>query len=265
MSDKGIKMAVSGKGGVGKTTLAALLARRLAAGGKRVLAVDADPVPSLAGALGISEHIEPISDMSEFIYERTGAEPGTMGGFFKMNPRVDDIPERFAAVKDGVHLIVMGSVDHGGSGCVCPESVLLKNLVQHVVFYEDDALVMDMEAGVEHLGRATARAVNLMLVVVEPGARSLEAARLVKKLAADIGLGRVAAAANKVRGEGDLEIIRKGLGDIELIGSMPYEPAFIEADLAGQPPFTDGMPENLSRLLDDIVKYAAVSRGTATR
>lgn len=256
MSDKGLKLAVSGKGGVGKTTLAALLARHLAAGGKRVLAVDADPVPCLAAALGIALPIEPIVNMNDLIYERTGAQPGTMGGFFRMNPRVDDIPERFATVKDGVHLIVMGTVDHGGSGCVCPESVLLKNLVQHLVLYENDALVMDMEAGVEHLGRATAKAVNLMLVVVEPGARSLEAARTVKRLAADIGLTRVAAVANKVRGDGDLEIIRRGLGDIDLLGGMPYDPAFIEADLAGRPAFADGIPGHLESLLRDIVELA---------
>ncbi|RME23950.1 MAG: carbon monoxide dehydrogenase [Deltaproteobacteria bacterium] len=247
-----MKLAVSGKGGVGKTTFAALVARHLAQEGMKVLAVDADPVPSLAQALGIEQQVEPIANMHELIHERTGAQPGTFGGFFKMNPRVDDIPERFSARKGNIRLIVMGTVDHGGSGCVCPESVLLKNLVQHIVLYRDEALVMDMEAGVEHLGRATAKAVDKMIVVVEPGGRSLEAAKRIKQLATEIGLRNVVAVANKVRGEGDMKLIREALGDIPLMGGMEYDQAFVEADLSGKPPFADGVPEKLRPLLDSV-------------
>jgi CO dehydrogenase maturation factor len=254
----GIKIAVSGKGGVGKTTVAALLVRHLAASGKRVLAIDADPVASLGGALGIADHekIKPIADMKDLIFERTGSKPGTMGGFFKMNPKVDDIPEKFSAKKGNIHLMVMGTVDHGGSGCVCPESVLLKNLVQHLLLYQDDALVLDMEAGVEHLGRATAKAVGLLLTVVEPGARSIQAAKMIRGLAADIGLEKLAVVANKVRGPGDQRAIEKALSGFDVLGHLPYDQKLVEADLAGKLAYEEGVPENVRAVMEAIVSKA---------
>jgi CO dehydrogenase maturation factor len=255
-----IKIAVSGKGGVGKTTVAALLVRHLAASGKRVLAIDADPVASLGGALGMADHekIKPIADMKDLIFERTGAKPGTMGGFFKMNPKVDDIPEKFSARQDNIHLMVMGTVDHGGSGCVCPESVLLKNLVQHLLLFQDDALVLDMEAGVEHLGRATAKAVGLMLVVVEPGARSIQAARMIRDLAADIGLEKLAVVANKVRGPEDEKAITSALEGFSVLGFLPYDPALVEADLAGRLAYDgpEGVPAPVRSVLDAAVSFS---------
>ncbi len=260
MTEKAVKIAVSGKGGVGKTTLAALLCKYLESTGRRVLAVDADPVASLGAALGIVDHkkIEPIAKMQELIFERTGVKPGTMGGFFKMNPRVDDIPDRFSAKQGNIHLMVMGTVDHGGSGCVCPESVLLKNLVQHLLLYRNDALVLDMEAGVEHLGRATAKAVGLMITVVEPGSRSIQAAKMVKALSADIGLNQVVAVANKVRDEKDRAAIEKALGDLPLLGSLPYDQNLVEADLAGQGILTDSkaIPPHVVTLMESIVEQA---------
>jgi CO dehydrogenase maturation factor len=253
-----IKIAVSGKGGVGKTTVAALLVRHLAAAGKRVLAIDADPVASLGAALGIEDHekITPIADMKDLIFERTGAKPGTMGGFFKMNPKVDDIPDKLAAKQDNIHLMVMGTVDHGGSGCVCPESVLLKNLVQHLLLYEDDALVLDMEAGVEHLGRSTAKAVGLMLVVVEPGARSIRAAKMIRGLAADIGLDKLAVVANKVRGPEDAEAIDKALAGFEVLGHLPYDQKLVEADLAGRRAYEEGVPDEVRTIMEAVVSKA---------
>ena len=253
-----IKIAVSGKGGVGKTTVAALLVRHLAASGKRVLAIDADPVASLGGALGIKDHekIQPIADMKDLIFERTGAKPGTMGGFFKMNPKVDDIPEKLAARQDNIHLMVMGTIDHGGSGCVCPESILLKNLVQHLLLYQDDALVLDMEAGVEHLGRSTAKAVGLMLVVVEPGARSIQAARMIRGLAADIGLLNLAVVANKVRGPEDEAAIEKALAGFEVLGHLPYDQKLVEDDLAGRRAYEEGVPDNVRAVMEAIVSKA---------
>lgn len=234
-----MKIAVSGKGGVGKTTLAALLIKYFRDQGKKVLAVDADPDANLAVALGIPNPraITPISEMKELVAERTESTPGKMGGFFKMNPRVDDIPERFSVSLDGVKLMVMGGVKRGGSGCVCPESVLLRTLITHLVLFRDEVVVMDMEAGIEHLGRATARAVDKLIVVVEPGRRSIETAHHVRQLAKDIGLERIVVVGNKVRSEADKEYLIQNLPDFHLLGFLPFDEKVIEADLKGLAPY----------------------------
>ena len=157
------------KGGVGKTTFSALLAQAYADVGRDVLAVDADPSPCLAGALGFPDEklakLNPIAEMDALIEERTGAKPGTVGGFFTINPRVDDIPERFSVLHRGVRLLESGSVDLGGSGCICPEAAMLKTLFTHLMFRQDDVLLLDMYAGVEHLGRATARAASAGVMI----------------------------------------------------------------------------------------------------
>jgi len=234
-----MKIAVSGKGGVGKTTLAALLIDYFRRQGKKVLAVDADPDANLALALGIAdpETITPLSDMKEMIAERTESTPGKMGGFFKMNPKVDDIPEKFSRQLNGIKLIVMGGVKKGGSGCICPESVLLRTLMTHMVLLRDEVVVMDMEAGIEHLGRATAKGVDWLIVVVEPGRRSIETARQVKKLAQDLGLTKLAVVANKVRSESDKEFLQKSITDLPILGFLPFDEKVIEADLSGRPPY----------------------------
>jgi len=234
-----MKIAISGKGGVGKTTLAALLINYFRDQGKKVLAVDADPDANLALALGVPdpEAITPLSQMKEMIAERTDSQPGSTGGFFKMNPKVDDIPEKYARQLDGIKLIVMGGVKKGGSGCICPESVLLRTLVTHLVLLRDEVVVMDMEAGIEHLGRATATGVDKLLIVVEPGRRSIETAHHVKKLAGEIGLNKVAVVANKVRGPADQEFLTKNLPDLPILGFIPFNEQIIEADLKGVPPY----------------------------
>jgi CO dehydrogenase maturation factor len=232
------KIAITGKGGVGKTTLAALLARAAKSRGYSVLAVDADPDPNLAMALGIAgsarDAIVPLSEMNDLIEERTGAKKGSMGAYFKMNPRVDDIPDRFAVDSDGVRLVVMGSVDTGGSGCVCPESVLLKAFVTHLLLRSDEFVVLDMEAGVEHLGRGTAQSVDALIIVIEPGQRSIQTARTIKRLADDLGIQRMLIVANKLHEPAEEAVLKEALPDFEFLGSLPYSEAVQRAELAGE-------------------------------
>jgi CO dehydrogenase maturation factor len=234
-----MKIAISGKGGVGKTTFAAFLIRALADEGKRVLAIDADPDANLAQALGVknSDEIVPISQMKELIEDRTGAKAGTMGQFFKLNPKVDDLPEKLSIEVDGVRVMVMGSVKTGGAGCVCPESILLKNLVRHIVLARDEAVVMDMEAGLEHLGRGTAMSVDRLVVVVEPGRRSIETAHQIRKLAGDIGIKHLSFVGNKIRSDKDRDFLLKQMPDFHFLAFIPYLTGIIEADLEGRPPY----------------------------
>lgn len=232
-----MKIAISGKGGVGKTTLAALLAQAYADAGRNVLAADADPSPCLAGALGFPDELRaelhPIAEMEDLIYERTGAKPGTTGGFFTLNPRVDDIPERFSVSHRGVRLLEMGSVDLGGSGCICPESALLKTLFTHLLFRKDDILILDMYAGVEHLGRATVDFVDAMLIVVEPTRRSLGTAAQIKALANDIGLTRLWLVGNKVRNGDEAAFLEAETPGIPVLGTLPADLGVQEADRLG--------------------------------
>src|SRR5512134_3537799 len=234
-----MKLAITGKGGVGKTTLTALLAQMYADMGKQVLAVDADPSPCLAGALGfpqeLREELKPIAEMDALIEERTGAKPGTVGGFFTLNPRVDDIPERFSVLHRGVRLLEMGSVDIGGSGCICPESAMLKTLFTHLLFREDEMLLLDMYAGVEHLGRATVDFVDAMLVVVEPTRRSLGTAVQIKTLAEHIGLTRLWLVGNKVRNDDEAAFLESESPGMPLLGTLPADMGVQEADRLGIP------------------------------
>ncbi len=236
-----MKIAIGGKGGVGKTTLTALLAQTYAARGRDVLVVDSDPSPSLAGALAfppdLVAQLRPIAEMDELIEERTGAKPGASGGFFTLNPRVDDLPDRFSISHEGVRLLEMGSVESGGAGCICPESAMLKTLFTHLLFRKDDVLLFDMYAGVEHLGRATVDFVDTMLVVVEPTRRSLATANQIKKLAEDIGLTRVWLVGNRIRNDEDVAFLERERGELPLLGNLPDDPGVIEADRAGTSAF----------------------------
>ncbi|MBU1171641.1 MAG: AAA family ATPase [Proteobacteria bacterium] len=252
----GLKIAVGGKGGVGKTTITSLLARLMAKHDqtKSVIAIDADPVSNLAAGLGIPEDkpITPIAELSDLIAERTGAKPGTMGGFFTLNPKVDDIPERFSLERDGVKLLVMGTVQRGGSGCICPESTVLKALMLHLVLVRDEIVLMDMEAGVEHLGRATSASVDALLIVVNPGARSRVAANHIKKLGTDLGIKRLLVIGNRIKSPEDEQLIRTSLPDFEFLGFIPEMSEVFEADKKGVRPFDEDISD-VPQAVKDIV------------
>lgn len=231
-----MKIAVSGKGGVGKTFLSALLAQIFAQSGYSVLAIDADPDANLAATLGFPEpeKIIPISEMKDLVEERTGARPGRRDVYFKLNPKVDDLPEKYAVRRGGIRLMVMGQVKQGGSGCYCPENVLLQALVNHLVLERNEVVILDMVAGIEHLGRATARAVDKLIIVVEPGRRAVETAHRIKKLAEDIGIKNIAVVGNKVRNQSDKEFIVSSLPNFNFLGFIPYDQAIVDADLANR-------------------------------
>ncbi|MDR1394958.1 MAG: AAA family ATPase [Deltaproteobacteria bacterium] len=230
-----MKLAVSGKGGVGKTTLAATLAYLFKEHGAKVLAIDADPDANLAGALGFKDlsGLVPISQMTELVAERTGSEPGTYGTFFSINPKVDDLPDTLAKEINGIRFMTLGGVKKGGGGCICPESVLLKSLVMNLVLTRDEAVIMDMEAGLEHLGRATSTGVDALIAVAEPGQRSLETVRTIKKLCGDLGLRKVYAVGNKVRNQADRDFISHNAGGVPILGFIPYADSIIDSDRLG--------------------------------
>lgn len=250
-----MKLAITGKGGVGKTTLASTLARLYADEGRTVLAADVDPDANLGLALGLSQEevdaIVPISKMRTLVEERTGANAANT--FFKLNPYVADIPEKFSRDINGVKLLVMGTVDVGGSGCVCPEHVMLKAVLANLTYRKNDVVIMDMEAGLEHLGRGTAANMDEFVVVVEPGARSVQTYRNVKRLAADLGVKQVRVVANKVRDERDEAFIVSAIPEEDFLGCIHYNPEIIDADRQGRSPY-----DFSSAAIEEIKKIKAI-------
>ena len=244
-----MKVAITGKGGVGKTTFAAVLARLYADEGHKVLCADADPDANLGLALGFSEktlsEITPITEMKEMINERTGADQ--FGKFFKINPKVDDLPDMLAKEEHGVKLLLLGTVKEAGTGCVCPENVILKRLLSHLIVQRDDVVIMDMEAGLEHLARGTTDMVDQFIVVVEPGARSVQTYHSVQRLAADLGIHQVNVVANKVHDEEDEEFIRENVPAEDLLGIIHYDDQVGEADRRSAAPY-----EVAQRTVDEI-------------
>ncbi|MBI5115368.1 AAA family ATPase [Candidatus Poribacteria bacterium] len=235
-----MKVAIVGKGGVGKTTVAGTLARMLADDGYRVMAIDADPDANLASALGcvpeIARAITPIADMKDFIRERTGSGEG-FGGVFKLNPKVDDIPDKFSRDVEGVKFLVMGSLDTGGTGCLCPENIVLRRFLEEVLEYREETVILDMEAGLEHLGRGTARAVDLLIIVVEPGQRSIETARAIMKLATDLGIQSMRLVMNKVVDKADADLLTQNFKADQILGYISYDRELMRLDREGQAPY----------------------------
>lgn len=237
-----MNIAITGKGGVGKTMLASILAHLYAEDGRDVIAVDADPDANLASALGIPrdevEMIRPITAMTELIQERTGAKRGSMGGTFVLNPKVDDLPENVGYRMNRIILLTMGKVKEAASGCYCPENVLLRNLLRYLIMKRSEVVIVDMEAGIEHLTRGTAEAVDAFIVVVEPGQRSVQTARTVFAMAGQLGVKKVFVVANKVRGGGDVAFIEREIGSCYLVGSIRYSDAIMKSDMNGVAPYT---------------------------
>lgn len=250
-----MKIAITGKGGVGKTTFAATLARLYAEEGKTVLAADVDPDANLGLALGFPEElldsIIPISKMRKLVEERTGASAGNQ--FYKLNPKVDDIPDTYSKTYNGVKLLTLGTVETGGGGCVCPEHVMLRRILSHLILRSNDVVIMDMEAGLEHLGRGTCSEMEQFVVVIEPGARSVQTYKNVKRLAEDLGIKKVRVVANKVRSTEDEGFIRSRIPAEDLLGFIHYNAEVIDADRQGRSPY------DMSRTAtDEIRKIKAI-------
>lgn len=250
-----MKIAISGKGGTGKTTIASLLAHCFQSAGYQVLAVDADPDANLASAIGFLPEtvssIIPISQQRKLIEERTGAKAGQFGQLFKMNPRVEDIPEEFSLSFRGIRLLVMGGVQKGGEGCACPENVLLRKLLSEIVLNRGEVVIMDMEAGIEHLGRGTSRAIDKMVIVVEPGLRSLQTAQKIMKLSRDIGIQSFGIVVNKIQDESQKHWVFRHIPESLILGTLSYNKSIPQAEL-NEKPLVDVLDDELKKEMDVI-------------
>jgi len=251
-----MKIAITGKGGVGKTTFAAGLIKYFAIRGRSVFAIDADPDTNLALTLSFPDpsSITPLIEMKSLIEERTGAKPGDISSYFKLNPKVDDIPDKYFAKHDGIKLAIMGTVRGGGMGCTCPENAFLRSLLSHLLLEREEVVVLDMEAGIEHLGRGTARAVDRLIVVVEPGKKSVETAFRIRKLASQIGLKDISVVGNKIRGEKDKNYLLKSMADFNFLGFISFDEGIIEADLNSFSPWEKGklFRKEIERIVENL-------------
>ncbi len=235
----GAKIAIGGKGGVGKTTVCAILAQLFAENGYDVLAIDADPDVNLASAFGIphEQSPEPLIKMKELIAERTGTGKDTLGAYFKLNPKVSDVPEEYWHETNGLKLLVLGAITQAGAGCACPEGAFLKALLTHTMLQRKEVVMVDLAAGVEFMGRASVQGIDALVLVVEPGSRSIETANKMAQMARKLGIGLVGAIVNKVAEPSQADLIESQLKDVVLLGTIKYSRALLEADLKRTPVF----------------------------
>ncbi len=272
MVGKSVKIAIAGKGGVGKTTISGTLSRLLAKDGLKVYAIDADPAMNLWISLGIDkknvESASPLSENDILVEERTGAKPGSIGGVFSLTPKVNDISEKYGVSgPDGVKLLILGTVKSGGIGCMCPANSLLKALMRHLLISQNDAVVLDMEAGLEHLGRGVVKGVDVLINVVEPSYRSIQTSIRVKKLADELEVENVIVVGNRITNQKEENFLRnefKALNQ-DLLSIIPYDPAIPEAEMNGEAPIDYNPTSPAMNALIDLEmklkeKYVKISR-----
>lgn len=254
----GTKIAIGGKGGVGKTTVTAVWAQLFADDGLEVLAIDADPNSNLASAFGIpsDETPTPLIEMKQLIAERTGTSKEAAGAYFKLNPKVSDLPKEYWLEVGNLKLLVLGAIMHGGGGCACPEGAFLKALLTHTILQLKELVLVDMAAGVEFMGRASVQGIDALVLVVEPGSRSIETANNMAKMAKELGIGHVGAIANKITQAAQTDIIESQLKDVVLLGTLPYSPSVQQADLGNTPVFQADarLVEELTKAKDKLTK-----------
>jgi CO dehydrogenase maturation factor len=235
-----MKVAVSGKGGVGKTLIAAGLAYFLAEKGYKTIAIDADPSPNLALNLGLTAEearkIVPISENKELVESKTGTG---YSGVYRLTFTVDDIVKDYSVRTPlGVNLIVMGTVRSMGSGCTCPANAVVRSLLRHLVVERGEAVVLDMEAGVEHMGRGTAQHVDIMLVVVNANVKSFETAKRIQELGVKAGMKRISLVGNKIENDAQKEAVESFAKEngLKILDFIPFDLKVVEAEMRGETP-----------------------------
>jgi CO dehydrogenase maturation factor len=229
-----LRIAISGKGGAGKSTIAALIAKELARD-EKVMLIDADPVPTTARLLEINQEITPLAKMTELIEERTGADVSRQ--IFNLNPKVDDIVEKIGIdYSDNLKLLVLGTIDTVKSGCFCPENAFLKAFLRYLT-RQRGILLLDMEAGIEHLTRGTTKNVDLLFVVTEPSQRAIEVVGAIKRQAENMGIGKekILSIINKIRTEEEAKKTKELLEklNIKTIAEIPYDEKIAESEREG--------------------------------
>jgi CO dehydrogenase maturation factor len=266
---QGLKIAIGGKGGVGKTTVCAIWAQLFAKSGFDVLVIDADPNTTLASAFGVASEQcpEPLTRMKQLIAERTGTGKDMVGTYFKMNPKVSDLPEKYSLDINGLKLLVLGAITQGGAGCACPEGAFLKALLTHTILQRKELVLVDLAAGVEFLGRASVQGIDAFISIVEPGGRSIETANNINKMAKDLGITCVGTIANKITEPAQVEIIKSQLKDTALLGILKYSRSLQEADLRRTAVFgaDTEATEQLKQAKDKLVELISESSSKAKK